>query len=113
MAVIIMDNAEVSDSIELGGHIQLVGFNHLDSSELVVLKKIIGNYARKFSDHLGDSYEHLSINLKKVHGTKSSKFELNVKLLVKGKPVTCDVTENNLYVCVAESLKKIEAQIIK
>ena len=100
-------------TMELGGNIELVGFSELDSSELVILKKIIGNYARKFSDALGDSYEKLTLNLKPVHGKKSSKFELQAKLMVKGKPVNVDYTDNNLFVTVAEALKKLEAQIIK
>ena len=44
--------------MELGGNIELVGFNELDSSELIVLKKIIGSCARKLSDHLGENYEN-------------------------------------------------------
>ncbi len=89
-----------------------MGFDEIDSSELIVLKKIIGNYARKFSDHLGDKYEGLTINLKSVHG-KKSKCEIQAKVMVKGKPVNSDATENNLFVCIAEVLKKLEAQIIK
>lgn len=96
--------------MELGGNIELIGFNELDSSELIVLKKIIGNYARKFSDLLGESYEKLVIDLKRVH---TSKFEIQAKLLVKGKPISSDVTDNNLFMCVAEAMKKLEAQALK
>ncbi len=98
--------------IELGGNIELVGFKDLDSAELVILKKIIGNYARKFSDSI-EGYEQLTINLKKVGGAKSSKFEVLGKLMISGKPVNSDVTENNLFVAVAEVLKKLEKQSLK
>ncbi len=99
--------------MELGGNIELIGFNERDNSELIVLKKIIGNYARKFSDYLGEEYEKLVMDMKQVHGKTSSKFEINVRLLTKSKQYTSDVTENNLFVCVADVLKKLEAQIMK
>src|SRR3990170_2817202 len=99
--------------MELGGNIELSGFNETDTSELIVLKKIIGNYARKFSDYLGQGYERLIINLKHVHGVKSSKFEVQVRLLANGGQINSEVTENNLFVAIADALKKIEAQVMK
>ena len=35
--------------IELGGNITLVGFKEMGFGELIVVKKIVGNYARKLS----------------------------------------------------------------
>ena len=99
--------------MELGGNIELVGFNDIDASEMVVLKKIIGNYARKFSDHMQDQYVRLIVDMKHVHGTKSSKFQIQAKLMTPGKPYSSEVTENNLFVCVADAMKKLEAQIMK
>ena len=98
--------------IELGGNIELVGFNDIEIQELIFLKKIIGSYARKFSDNVKD-YEKLTINLKQVGAKTSTKYEIQTKLMVKGKPINSDVTENNLFVAIAESLKKLEAQVIK
>ncbi|MBN2368298.1 hypothetical protein JXC34_04720 [Candidatus Woesearchaeota archaeon] len=99
--------------MELGGNIELVGFNDIDSSELIVLKKIIGNFARKFSDQLQEDYEKLTLTLKKIHGEKSSKFEVQAKIMTKSKPINSECTQNNLFFCVAEVLKKLEAQIGK
>ncbi len=99
--------------MELGGNIELVGFNEIDISELIVLKKIIGNYARKFSDLLGDQYVRLIIDLKQIHGKSSNKFQIQSKLMTPGKPFTSEVTENNIFVCIADSMKKLEAQVMK
>ncbi|MFH2021285.1 MAG: hypothetical protein ABIJ34_07765 [archaeon] len=99
-------------TIELGGNIILVGFRERDPAELIVLKKIIGNYARKYADNL-TGYESLTISLKPIGGEKSKKFEVSAKLLVAGKPIASDVTENNIFVCVSDALKKIEKQAIK
>jgi hypothetical protein len=99
--------------MELGGNIELVGFNDIDSSEMIVLKKIIGNYARKFADHMHDEYVKLIVDMKHIHGSKSSKFQIQAKLMTHGKPYASEVTENNLFVCVADSMKKLEAQFMK
>jgi ribosome-associated translation inhibitor RaiA len=99
--------------MELGGNIELVGFNERDSSELIVLKKIIGNFARKFSDALGEDYVKLIIDMKQIHGKTSSKFEIQAKITTKNKPIASEVTENNLFVCVADAMKKLETQIMR
>lgn len=97
--------------MELGGNIELAGFGDLDSSEMIVLKKVIGNYVRKFSDHFGPDYQKMSLHMKPIHG--NSKFEVMVKLVTKEHTYNSEVTENNLFVCVADALKKVESQFIK
>lgn len=99
--------------MELGGNIELVGFNDIDVSEMVVLKKIIGNFTRKLADHMGDDYQKLIIDMKHVHGISSSKFQVQAKLMTQGKPYASEVTENNLFVCISDVMKKLEAQIMK
>ena len=100
----------VADSMELGGNIELVGFHELASSDLIVLKKIIGNYVRRFSNHLNEDYESASVHLKKIHG---SKYEVHAKVIAKGKQFVSEAVENNIYIGVAEVLKKLESQIEK
>ena len=98
--------------IELGGSIELVGFKEFEPSELVVLKKIIGNFVRKFADNV-EGYEKLTISIKRVGSPKSNKFEVQTKLMVSAKPVNSDVTENNVYFALAQSFKKLENQVLK
>ncbi|MFH1649493.1 MAG: hypothetical protein ABIA93_03015 [Candidatus Woesearchaeota archaeon] len=97
--------------IELGGNIRLAGFNELDPSEFIVVKKVVGSYARKFSDRLGELQE-LSITLKSVHKQEhSEKYEIHALLIggKSGKPLTAEITEHNLFVGLDLVLKKIEA----
>lgn len=37
-------------SLRLGGNIELFGVESIDNASMVVLKKIVGTYARKFSE---------------------------------------------------------------
>ena len=99
--------------IELGGNITLVGFKELGYAELVVIKKVVGNYARKFSEK--GPVNNLTLNLKPIHHTSedSTKFELKAKADINGKIVNAEIVEFNLFIGLDNVLKKIEAQILK
>ena len=97
--------------IELGGNIELTGFrDNIDGAGMIVLKKIIGNWVRKYSEASSD-FEKLSLNLKLVHGSqdkKSSKFQIHAKAVDGGKIHAVEVTNHNLFFAVDSALKKIE-----
>ncbi|MBW2970658.1 hypothetical protein KY320_00695 [Candidatus Woesearchaeota archaeon] len=95
----------------LGGNIELSGFSKLDRGELIVLKKIVGSYARKFQDS-GSGFEKLGLRMKVVHKKeKSEKFELNGFLEVGGKRHSAELTERNLFFALDKILKKLEKMI--
>lgn len=97
--------------MQLGGNIALSGFKDIDSASMVVLKKIVGNYARKMSEHSG-KFESLHITMKPVHATeKSEKYEIHAKLIDNGKPFVSEVVERNLFVAVDNALKKIMKEL--
>ena len=99
--------------IELGGNITLVGFKEIEKAELVVVKKLVGNYTRKISDTVS-GFENLTMTLKIVHKTEGSeKYELHAKAMVNGKPITSEVTERNMFVGLDGVLKKILAMASK
>ena len=103
----------MSDALQLGGNIELSGFKEIDSGSMVILKKIIGNYARRFSDTC-ESFEKLTLSMKKVHETEGSKkFEIHGLVVNKGKTITSSLTERNIFMVVDSVLKKIENEISK
>lgn len=91
------------DVLQLGGNIELSGFKGLDGGIMIVLKKIIGNYAKKMSDR-SENFEKLSLTMKPVH---ENKYELHAKLIDNGKAHTSSVIDRNLFVAVDSSLKSI------
>ena len=96
------------ETIELRGNIQLTGFSDLDSGQMIVLKKIVGNYARKLSEK-SQKFEQLSVTMKPVHETESSKiYELHAKLMDNGKPIVGEASDRNLFAAINDVLKKIE-----
>jgi len=98
----------MEDIQQLGGNIELAGFRDLDGGSMIILKKIIGNYARKFSDRLGDM-EKLTITLKPVG---SNQHEMHGRLVAKGKVFASEHTSHNLFVLADAVLKKIESFVL-
>jgi len=101
----------MDDDLQLGGNIQLSGFRDLDGSSMVILKKMVGGYARKMAD-ISKNFESLHITKKQVHEReKSEKYEIHAKLINSGKPVVSEVVDRNLFVAVDSALKKVINEI--
>ena len=103
-----MDNQEGSeDLLKLGGNIELSGFGSIDRGAMIILKKIIGNYARKLADN-SNSFEALKLRVKKI---KDSIYELNCQVVDKGNVINSSVEERNIFVAIDSALKKITEQM--
>ena len=94
---------------QLGGNIELVGFREMDGGSMIILKKVIGSYARKFSDRL-NGIDKLTIRMKKIG---NSQFELNGLLAKEGQQFNSEVIEYNLFVGMDKLLKKMESSALK
>lgn len=103
----------MSDALQLGGNIELSGFKEIDPGGMIIVKKIVGNYARKFSDQCGD-FEKLSLSMKTVHETEASKkYEVHGMVIDKGRTYTSSLTDRNVFVVIDNVLKKIETALKK
>jgi hypothetical protein len=104
-----MDNEE--EKIQLGGNIELSGFSELDGANMIVVKKIVGSYARKMSDSV-PGFERLRLTLKTVHKQEhSEKYEIMGQALAEGKSYNSEVTDRNLYVVIDLVLKKLCSEL--
>jgi hypothetical protein len=97
----------MAETIKLGGNIELKGFSEIDGGSMIILKKIVGSYSRKFSDNL-DGFEGLSIGLDQ-QGEES---EVIGTLVVSGKEKTAKMVDKNLFVAVDNVLKEIEKEVL-
>lgn len=101
----------MDDNMQLGGNIELSGFKDIDGSTMIVLKKIVGNYAKRLSE-LAEKFENLKLTMKPVHETeKSELYEIHAQMMDNGKPIVSEVTERNLFVAIDNALKKIVNEI--
>ena len=89
--------------IELGGNITLDGFADRDYSELIVVKKIVGRYARQLSDaHKG--FESLKVTLSVDAGAHT----LLAECKVGGASKSFTGTAPNLFVALDTALKGLK-----
>lgn len=101
----------ITDSVRLGGNIELSGFKEVDGGSMVILKKVIGTYARRFSE-IVPGFESLSIHMKPVHVTEASKkFEVTAKVVGAGKHFNSSIVDRNLFVAVDIVLKKLQSEM--
>ncbi len=102
------------DVVNLGGNIQLSGFKELDGGSMVIVRKIVGSYARKLADRL-PGFEQISIHLKPIHQTTDQPklFELHAKVVNEGKTTTSETSDRNLFVAIDTVLKKLEEELFK
>jgi ribosome-associated translation inhibitor RaiA len=99
------------ETLQLGGNIELTGFTELEPGSMVILKKIVGNYARKFSD-ICKNFEKLSLTMKTVHATeRSEKYEVHGKLMDNGTAITSELTDRNLFFALDKVCKNMESSI--
>ncbi len=103
-----MEPSDIPSATEphlLGGNIELSGFRALDGGSMIVLKKIIGNYARKFSDN------HQSEKLLLQLTRESEQYALTGSVHVKGQAITAAHADKNIFFVVDSVLKKLEDQL--
>jgi hypothetical protein len=92
--------------MELGKSIELVDFNDIERDKIVVIKKVVGNFVKRFQDR-NSGFERLSLHLKKVH---NSEYEILGKLIVNNNEYNSEVVDYNLFYALNEILKKLEAE---
>ena len=100
------------ESIKLGGNIELAGFNSLNGGDMVIVKKLVGNYARKIEGMCKD-FNGLKLRLKSLHqtGDKIKKFALHGQIIDGGQVYPAEVVEHNVFVGVDSVCKKLVSEI--
>lgn len=105
----------IEDIQELGGNIELSGFNTIDPGSMIILKKIIGNYAKQFSDTCAN-FEKLSLSVKPIHAheTKApTKFEMQGKIIDNGQIYAVEHVDHNIFFVTDKVCKKIKSSMGK
>ena len=88
-----------TDTITLGGGIELNGFKDIEPGMFIVIKKIVGSYTRTLSDKHKD-FEKLILN-------KGSK-EIKAELKLKEKSFDASSKIDNLFIALDSVLKELE-----
>ncbi len=92
---------------KLGGNITLSGFN-LEPIEMVVIKKIIGTYAKKISEKT--EYNEIKVTLKQTQKEKYFLHEIKVFAETKQGILTSSSENKSLYSALSEALDRVYSQ---
>jgi ribosome-associated translation inhibitor RaiA len=97
--------------MDLENNVTLIGFKELNPEQIETAKKIALDHAKKFSQ-LIEGFEKLSIKLKPIHqhNGKGGKFELDAKVIVKGKPLVSEVVDHDLFVGLDSVISKVYSE---
>ena len=87
-------------AVRLGGNIELFGVESLDGATMIVLKKIIGTYARKFSE---TGLERLSVAFDGSH--------IKVEAVSQGNVHSASADNTNLFFSLDQALKEIQEKL--
>jgi hypothetical protein len=110
-----MQNSSLEEK-KIGGNIALIGFSILQPIELVVIKKITGNYVKKISE-IAD-YKELKLRLKQHKHGKSFLNELECETIITTKGTNKDIIlaakseQYNIYSALADVLSKVYAEAL-
>ena len=90
----------VNKMIELGGNIKLKGFNELDNPNLIIVKKIVGNYTKRLTEE-NEDFKELILELKSA----KENFKINAELLNKSGSTKSNSDESNLFFAISSALE--------
>jgi hypothetical protein len=89
--------------IELGGNIKLEGFHNVDAASLIIIKKIVGNYAKKMQEQ-SPSFQELTLLMNQTSNA------INIQAQLKAeKTSNAQVSEANLFFAVDKALAELLA----
>jgi hypothetical protein len=92
----------------LGGNIVLSNFE-IDNQEMIVIKKLVGNYAQKIKRF--SEYEEIKLELKTIEKGKTKRYELKALVVFNGNRAVSEATGFNLFVLTNEVLEKVTKEI--
>jgi len=93
--------------MQLGGNIELEGFDSLEPALLVVVKKMVGSEAKKISEN-GIAFDKLRICLESNNPTSCA---VSGSIVVQGNDVSASVSENNLFFGIDRLFKKLVSSL--
>jgi hypothetical protein len=90
-----MVKKEVKRMMELGGNIFLDGFSELNGGEMLIIKKLVGNYVKEVSEKK-DNFEKLNLNLNKSVLGEKNVFHITAELRA-GEKYNAEVRDGNIF----------------
>ena len=85
--------------VELGGNIEIINFEEVEPGKLIVIKKIIGNFAKKLAED--PDFKKITIEL-----VDPNKVKIKATLVNKEEKVS-EAEDGNLFFALNKTLEKL------
>ena len=92
--------------IELGGNIKLKGFSEIDNASLIVIKKIVGNYAKKLAEETED-FQNLILNLE---SNNPKDFKISIEFQKTSENLNSEIQGEYLFFTLSKALEAIKTK---
>lgn len=86
---------------------ELSGFENLDPSTKIIIRKLIGNQVKKINDTTGD-FDKLILNLNE---SDRSHYSLSGTMEISGKVHSAEVDDSNLFFGLSRILDDLKCQM--
>ena len=94
--------------IELGGNMKLDGFQEIDPPAMIIIKKIVGNYVKKFQEQQ-PSFQELILHL-----ANNSKDNIQAQAKLSGsKEFNSQASDVNLFFAIDKALSQVMSEAKK
>lgn len=98
---------ENEETIKLGEKIDLIGFKIFSGSEMLIIRKMVGNYVKRFMDK-DKNFRKLTLHVKSIHKVEDNK-KYEMKATVDGTTKKhSESDDKNIFVCLDSVLKKLD-----
>ncbi|MBI5392430.1 hypothetical protein HZA96_01050 [Candidatus Woesearchaeota archaeon] len=95
--------------VQLGGNIELTGFDNIRISDQIVLKKIIGSFVKQISTQ-HQQFQKCSIVFLNPAKEASEQYHLKIQLMLD-KEYNAEMQDNNMYFALDKACKAVAGQI--
>ena len=93
--------------ITLGNKIDLIGFKIFSGSEMLIIRKMVGNFVKKCMDKSSD-FKKLTLHVKTLHEIENNrKYEMKATL-EDSKMRHSESSDKNIFICLDSILKKLD-----
>ncbi len=92
--------------MELGGNIELMGLSTLDGAELIVIKKIVGQFVKSINISY-DNFEKFILS----QSLSSTGVLIEGKIKLGDKVFEASSSSDNLFIALSNTLKQLENKL--
>jgi ribosome-associated translation inhibitor RaiA len=91
--------------IELGGNINLEGFEEVEPGKIIIVKKVVGNYVKNLTEKI-DNFENMFVSFKFDKNNM-----IDIKLKCGENEIMSNSSDKNIFFALNNALTELEDKL--